>query len=113
MQPPAGLADVFAALGDPTRLRLVTLLCTGRLLSIAQLTTDTEISRQAVTKHLYVLAGAGLVRDIKPGRERRWELAPERIDEARCALEAIGRQWERALGRLKDVVESGNPDPSA
>jgi DNA-binding transcriptional ArsR family regulator len=110
LQPDEGLAGVFAALGDPTRLQLVSLLCAGGLLSIAQLTTATDISRQGVTKHLHVLAGAGLVRDVKLGRERRWQLAPERIDEARCALEAIGRQWETALGRLKRFVESGNPD---
>ena len=102
----AGLAEVFAALGDPTRLQLVSLLCAGGLLSIAQLTTATDISRQGVTKHLQVLADAGLVRDVKLGRERRWQLAPERIDEARQGLEAIGRQWETALGRLKAFVEA-------
>jgi DNA-binding transcriptional ArsR family regulator len=108
-----GLADVFAALGDPTRLRIVSLLCAGGLLSIAQLTTATDISRQGVTKHLQVLADAGLVRDLKLGRERRWQLAPDRIDEARRSLEAIGRQWESALNRLKTLVESDGPDPGA
>ena len=99
------LAAVFAALGDPTRLRLVSLLCAGGLFSIAQLTAGTELSRQAVTKHLQVLFDAGLVNDLKVGRERRWQLEPERIDEARQSLDAIGRQWEAALGRLKDFVE--------
>ena len=103
------VAHVFAALGDPTRLRLVTLLCAGGLLSIAQLTEGGAISRQGVTKHLHVLAEAGLVRDVKLGRERRWQLAPERIDEARRSLEAIGAQWTAALGRLKTFVESGEP----
>jgi DNA-binding transcriptional ArsR family regulator len=112
-QAPAGLAEVFAALGDPTRLRLVSLLCAGGLLSIAQLTADTAMSRQAVTKHLQVLADAGLVRDARCGRERRWQLAPERIDEARRSLDAIGREWETALGRLKALVESDGPDSSA
>ncbi|MGJ9416315.1 ArsR/SmtB family transcription factor [Massilia sp. CMS3.1] len=111
--PAAGLADVFAALGDPTRLQLVTLLCGSGLLSIAQLTASTAISRQGVTKHLQVLADAGLVHDLKFGRERRWQLAPERIDAARHALDAIGRQWEAALGRLKTYVESGDPELSA
>ena len=104
---PAALAGVFAALGDPTRLRLVGLLCAGGLLSIAQLTAGTAISRQGVTKHLQVLADAGLVSGLKAGRERRWQLAPQRLDEARRSLEAIGRQWEGALGRLKNFVESG------
>ena len=111
--PDAGLAEVFAALGDPTRLRLVTLLCAGGLLSIAQLTSATSISRQGVTKHLQVLADAGLVRDVKLGRERRWQLAPERIDAARRGLDAIGRQWEAALGRLKEFVETDSADSSS
>jgi DNA-binding transcriptional ArsR family regulator len=89
--PDTGLAEVFAALGDPTRLRLVTLPCAGGLLSIAQLTSATEISRQGVTKHLQVLADAGLVRDVQLGRERRWQLAPERLVAARRGLDAIGR----------------------
>jgi DNA-binding transcriptional ArsR family regulator len=108
-----GLAEVFAALGDPTRLQLVSLLCAGGLLSIAQLSAGTAITRQGVTKHLQVLAEAGLVRDQKCGRERRWQLAPERIDEARRSLDAIGRQWESALGRLKAFVEADGPDGSA
>ena len=98
-------APVFAALGDPTRLRLVAALCAGGALSIAQLTTGTAITRQAVTKHLEVLAEAGLVRDVRQGRERLWELEPSRIDEARRALDAISQQWDQALARLKQIVE--------
>jgi DNA-binding transcriptional ArsR family regulator len=99
-------APVFAALGDPTRLRLVAALCAGGALSIAQLTAGTAITRQAVTKHLEVLAGAGLVRDIRQGRERVWELEASRIDEARRALDAISQRWDQALARLKRIVES-------
>jgi DNA-binding transcriptional ArsR family regulator len=99
-------AGVFAALGDATRLKLVAMLCAGGALSIAQLTATTEISRQGVTKHLHVLADAGLVRDVKRGRERLWQLEPRRIDEARRTLEVIGREWEVALGRLKAFVEA-------
>ncbi len=98
-------APVFAALGDPTRLRLVAALCAGGALSIAQLTTGTAITRQAVTKHLEVLAGAGLVRDIRQGRERLWELEPTCIDAARRSLDAIAQQWDQALQRLKTFVE--------
>ncbi|MFC4932767.1 ArsR/SmtB family transcription factor [Massilia sp. GCM10023247] len=110
---PERLAAVFAALGDPVRLQLVTLLCAGGLMSIAQLTAGTAITRQGVTKHLHVLAEAGIVCDVKLGRERRWQLDPQRIEEARCALEAIGRQWERALGRIKAFVEADGAGPSA
>ena len=98
-------APVFAALGDETRLRLVAVLCAGGALSIAQLTAGTEITRQAVTKHLQVLAEAGLVRDIKVGRERLWEFEPARLDEARRSLDEIARQWDYALNKLKAAVE--------
>ena len=98
-------APVFAALGDPTRLRLVAALCAGGALSIVQLTAGTAVTRQAVTKHLEVLASAGLVHDIRQGRERRWELQPSRLDEARRALDAIAAQWDQALARLKTFVE--------
>lgn len=100
------LAGIFAALGDPTRLKLVAVLCMGGAFSIAQLTANTEISRQGVTKHLQVLADAGVVQDIKQGRERLWQLDPVQIAEAKRALEKIGYEWEQALGRLKIFVES-------
>ena len=100
------LAGVFAALGDPTRLKLVAVLCAGGAFSIAQLTAGTDISRQAVTKHLQVLADAGVVRDVKMGRERLWQLEPSQIEEARRMLEAIGREWDVALNKLKMFVES-------
>lgn len=100
------LARVFAALGDPTRLKLIALLCAGGAFSIAQLTAGTDISRQGVTKHLHVLAEAGVVRDVKVGRERLWQLEPARIEEAKRTLEIIGRQWEAALGKLKRFAES-------
>ncbi|MGY3264418.1 ArsR/SmtB family transcription factor [Lysobacter sp. HA35] len=100
------LARVFAALGDPTRLRLVALLCAGGALSIAQLTATTHISRQGVTKHLEVLAQAGVVQHARAGRERLWQLDPAQIAEARRTLEVIGQQWDVALGSLKAFVES-------
>lgn len=107
--PPADdLAPVFAALGDPTRLKLVAELCGGGTFSIAHLTQNTAISRQGVTKHLQVLAEAGVVRDIKVGRERLWQLDPARIDEARQRLESIGREWDMALSRLKSFVEKND-----
>jgi len=103
----AALANVFASLGDPIRLRLVAVLCAGGALTIAQLTAGTDISRQGVTKHLQVLADAGVIRDAKIGRERFWQLDPKQIEEARRTLDVIGRQWEIALGKLKAFAESG------
>jgi DNA-binding transcriptional ArsR family regulator len=101
-----GLAGVFAALGDPTRLKLVAVLCAGGAFSIAQLTANTQISRQGVTKHLQVLAEAGVVRDVRAGRERLWQLDPRQIEEAKRTLDLIGHQWENALGKLKAFVEA-------
>ena len=98
-------APLFAALGDETRLRLIVVLCAGGAVSIAQLTSGTEITRQAVTKHLQVLADAGLVHDIKVGRERLWEFEPAQLEEARRSLDMIARQWDYALHKLKMAVE--------
>ncbi|WP_256241012.1 helix-turn-helix transcriptional regulator [Pseudomonas sp. MRSN 12121] len=103
---PDSPAMIFAALGDETRLRLVAILCGGGALSISQLTLGTAISRQAVTKHLRVLAQAGLVRDAKLGRERLWAFEPARLVEARRSLEVISQQWDHALGQLQAFVES-------
>ena len=105
VQSSEALASVFAALGDPTRLKLVAVLCAGGAFSIAQLTANTEISRQGVTKHLQVLADAGVVRDVKRGRERLWQLEPGQIEEAKRTLEVIGKEWEVALGKLKAFAE--------
>ena len=99
-------APIFAALGDEMRLRLIAALCVGGAMSIAQLTSGTDITRQAITKHLDVLAAAGLVRDTKVGRERLWEFEPAQLDEARRSLEMIAQQWDHALAKLKLAVES-------
>jgi DNA-binding transcriptional ArsR family regulator len=99
-------APIFSALGDEMRLRLIAVLCMGGAMSITQLTSGTDISRQAVTKHLNVLAAAGLVRGIKIGREHLWEFEPSQLEEARRSLEMIARQWDQALARLKAAVES-------
>lgn len=98
-------APVFAALGDATRLQLVALLCAGGAMSITQLTAATDLSRQGVTKHLQVLADAGLLRDERRGRERLWRFEAERLAEAQRALDAIGRQWDDALLRLQRHLE--------
>ena len=98
-------APVFAALGDPTRLGLVAQLCTSGPQSIVRLTEGARVTRQAVTKHLHVLAGAGLARGTRVGRDYVWEIAPARLDEARRWLDHIAGQWDEALGRLKETLE--------
>jgi DNA-binding transcriptional ArsR family regulator len=102
---PAGQARIFAALGDTTRLRLVHKLGKGEPLAIATLTEGAKITRQAITKHLRVLEGAGLIRAVKEGREQHWQLKPEKLSEALEALEQISAQWDAALSRFKAMVE--------
>jgi DNA-binding transcriptional ArsR family regulator len=100
-----GTATVFAALGDRIRLLLVARLASGDALSITQLAAGTRVTRQAVTKHLHVLAGASVVRGFRQGREQLWELNPEQLREARRSLDTISHEWEAALGRLKSKLE--------
>ena len=98
-------APVFAALGDETRLALLTRLCEGSALSIARLTEGSRLTRQAITKHLRVLQEAGLVRGVRRGRESLFELEPDPLDEVRRSLDGISRRWDEALARLKSLVE--------
>jgi DNA-binding transcriptional ArsR family regulator len=95
MTPLADAAPVFAALGDATRLAIVSRLCAQGPLSIVRLTDGTHVSRQAVTKHLHALQRAGLVRDERTGRERVWRLETERLAQVR-----------RHLGEISAFVET-------
>jgi DNA-binding transcriptional ArsR family regulator len=98
-------ARIFAALGDPTRLALLNRLADGQSRSIASLSTGSDLTRQAVTKHLHVLEQAGLVHSLRVGRESRYAYRPEPLDEARRYLDAVSAQWDAALERLRAFVE--------
>ena len=100
-----GSAAIFAALGDETRLGLVSRLCDEGPLSIARLTGGFDITRQAITKHLRVMEDAGLVRRTQIGRESLWQIEQQRLAEARQYLQQISAQWDVALARLKRFVE--------
>jgi DNA-binding transcriptional ArsR family regulator len=103
-----GKAEVFAALGDETRLALVAKLCRGTELSISELTetaAGARMTRQAVTKHLRVLERAGLVRCSQKGRERRFAFRQEPVEEMREYLQFVSAKWDEALRRLKTFVE--------
>jgi DNA-binding transcriptional ArsR family regulator len=99
-------APVFAALGDENRLRLLARLGGGEALSISRLAAGSGISRQGITKHLRVLAGAGLVRSSRRGKESLWQLERRRLEEARQSLDMISRQWDESLAKLKQFVEN-------
>jgi DNA-binding transcriptional ArsR family regulator len=102
---PAGSASLFAALGDETRLRLVSRLCDQGPTSIAGLTAGASITRQAITKHLRVMEEAGLVRSARHGRESVWQLDQRRLEQARRYLDLVSRRWDEALDRLRQLVE--------
>ena len=99
-------AHVFAALGDETRLRLVSSLSAGEPASIAQLTEGSRLTRQAVTKHLHVLENAGLVRSKRLGRESLFAFDPQPLAEIRSYLDRITRRWEEAPAALKSLPEN-------
>src|SRR6185437_6653651 len=99
-------ALTFAALGDEKRLSLVAELCEGEPRSISRLTQGSGVTRQAITKHLRVLEGAGLVRAVRSGRETLFELDPKPLNELKSYLDLVSSQWDQSLARLKAFVES-------
>jgi DNA-binding transcriptional ArsR family regulator len=101
-------ADIFAALGDTTRLTLVRRLSTEGPRSISRLTAGTGVTRQAITRHLESLGDAGLVRNQKVGRERVYSLDLKRLDVAQQYLADVSAQWDAAAARLKAFVEADN-----
>ena len=98
-------AVIFAALGDETRLRLVSRLSDDGPQSIASLAADFDISRQAISKHLRVMSDAGLARCGRKGRETVWQLEQDGLADAERYLQAISREWDDKLRRLKVLVE--------
>jgi hypothetical protein len=87
-------AEVFAALGDETRLSLLAKLCSGQRYSIAQLTRGTKLTRQAVTKHLRVLERVRIVQGTHTGRQSLFAFNPQPIHEMKQYLEIVSKQWE-------------------
>lgn len=102
-------AAVFAALGDETRLLLLDRLYAGEPRSISQLTEGTRLSRQAVTKHLRALQRARILRCKHVGRESLFEFDPRPLQDLQVYLDAVSKQWDGALTRLKAFVENNDP----
>ena len=98
-------ALLFAALGDPTRLMLVRQLSERGPASISVLAEQQDMTRQGVTKHLQVLAAAGIIDGSRQGREQVWTLNPKRLAEGRRHLDVIAAGWDEALERFKKLVE--------
>ncbi len=98
-------ANLFAALGDRTRLSLLLTLSREGPRSIAALSAQARMTRQAVTKHLRVLERVGLVRSDRAGRESRFVCQTQPLGAARAYLDAVSAQWDDALGRLAIHLE--------
>lgn len=102
----AAAALLFAALGDETRLNLLQRLSDAGPTSISTLSDSLGVmSRQALTRHLQVLATAGVIEGRRAGREHLWALNPAGLAEAQRSLARITRGWDDALLRLKLHVE--------
>lgn len=98
------VALTFAALGDETRLSLVTRLCRVSHQSISQLAEGTRLTRQAVTKHLQILERVGLVRSVRKGRETLFEFDATPIETMTQYLDLVAGQWEKKLTDLQDYL---------
>lgn len=103
--PKAEPAAVFAALGEPTRIGLLDRLGDGVPRSIARLAEGMPISRQALSKHLRVLEGAGLASATRDGRQTLYRIDPSGLLVAEAWIGDISRQWDSAIDRLKRHVE--------
>lgn len=103
--PDRAAASLFFALGDGTRLSVVRRLGTSGAQSATELSAGAKVTRQAIVKHLRVLEGAGLVTPEKRGREVLYSLEPQRLADARDFLDGISAGWDRAIERLRRLVE--------
>lgn len=97
--------EIFFALGDRHRLSVVRALRARGALSATMLADDATVTRQAIVKHLQVLEGAGLVTHQRRGREVLYALDVRRLDDARRFLDGISAGWDRAIARLRRLVE--------
>jgi DNA-binding transcriptional ArsR family regulator len=103
----AGADTVMAALADPTRWRVLSLLAERGEATATTLAGELPVSRVAVVKHLAVLDRAGLVEGARRGREVRYRVRPERMEEAARWMAALASQWDERLGALKSLAEDG------
>jgi len=101
--------DVFQAIADPTRRKLLELL-TEQDMAVTVISSHFPISRTAVSKHLRILSEAGLVKEQKVGRETRYRLQAEPLQELQSWLSYYERFWDNKLNALRRLVEA---DPAA
>ena len=98
--------DLWSAVGDPTRRRMLDLLLAGGAGTATSLSEQLPVTRQAVAKHLGVLDRVGLVHATPYGREKRYEVDDEQFGRAVDQLAAVGAAWDARLNRIKRIAES-------
>lgn len=98
--------ELWSAIGDPTRRRLLDMLLTGGGGTATSLSDQLPVSRQAVAKHLGVLDRAGLVHGVTAGRERRYDITEAQFARAVAQLNAVGTAWDARLARIKRIAET-------
>jgi ArsR family transcriptional regulator, cadmium/lead-responsive transcriptional repressor len=98
--------DLWAAIADPSRRRVLDLLVHRGEASASWLARQVPFTRQAVSKHLVVLEQAGLVGRRKEGREVLYRVNTDRLDQATRAMVEIARQWDRRLDIIKRLAEA-------
>lgn len=98
------LVSVFAALGDETRWSILAALGDGDA-SASALAARFPVSRQAIAKHLTVLAEVGLVEPVRVGREVRYRVVGAELNAIARRLDEIGRRWETRLEAIKEIAE--------
>jgi DNA-binding transcriptional ArsR family regulator len=98
--------ELWSAIGDPSRRRVLDLLVANGEATASWLAGQVPFSRQAVSKHLVVLEQAGLISRRKEGREVRYRVQPQRLDDATAAMTAVAQQWDRRLAAIKRLAEA-------
>ncbi len=98
--------DLWSAVGDPTRRRMLDLLITEGFATATSLSERLPVTRQAVAKHLGVLDRVGLVHGTSTGRERRYRVDDAQLGRAVAQLSAVGAIWDARLKRIKRIAES-------
>ncbi|GAB7188530.1 predicted transcriptional regulator ArsR family [Kitasatospora sp. Ki12] len=98
--------ELWSAVGDPIRRRMLDLLLTGDGGTATTLSEQLPVTRQAVAKHLGVLGRVGLVHDTPSGRERRYEVDEAQLARAVAQLSSVGAAWDARLHRIKRIAEA-------
>lgn len=106
--PAAGVVDddLWSAIGDPTRRRMLDLLLTAGPGTATTLSRQLPVTRQAVAKHLDVLDRVGLVRATPAGREKRYHVDDGQLARAAAQLASVGSAWDARLRRIKEIAET-------